>query len=121
MDFREAIEAHTRWKLHLHRLLASPSENDLDSKTAARDDQCDLGRWIHGEGQRFADLAEFGELVTQHAAFHGCAAEVIQKIAAGDKRGGEAFLAPGGSYNDASDATVLAIVRLQRRIAKSSP
>ena len=44
----EAINAHIHWKIRLEKYLDGTSEEKLDPKLVSRDDQCKLGKWIHG-------------------------------------------------------------------------
>ena len=47
-DFDKAIEAHRQWKVRLRKAISG--RDTLDSDTICRDDQCPLGKWIHGPG-----------------------------------------------------------------------
>ena len=85
-DFDAMILAHQNWKKKLRLATNDLGEAaKLDPRTIARDDRCDLGKWIHGPGQACCGtMPEFGRLKSRHADFHHCAAEVADKAKAGD-------------------------------------
>lgn len=85
LDFMGAIEAHIRWKVRLESYISGESEEQLDPSVVGRDDQCALGKWIHGPGgTRYDSLPVFQSLRETHAGFHQCAAQVIQSVDEGD-------------------------------------
>lgn len=57
----DAIQAHVKWKMRLQDYMNGTSEEKLDPIVICRDDQCTMGKWIHG-----AALRHFHE----HDAFH---------------------------------------------------
>lgn len=83
LDFDGAIAAHSKWKQRLLDYLDGGGER-LDPSVVARDDQCALGCWIHGDGSVLSGQARFIELRAEHAGFHQCAAAVIRAKMAGD-------------------------------------
>jgi hypothetical protein len=84
LNFRSAIDAHQKWKSRLQAVIDSTSNETLVASTIARDDQCVLGKWIHGVGtQRFGSHETFQTLRRNHARFHECASEVLVKAQAG--------------------------------------
>ena len=108
MDFQAAIGAHQKWKVRLRMVIDGISPEKLDPNLVCKSDQCDLGKWIHGEGgQSMGAKPEFTEVKTTHAHFHTVAASVLQKAQAGDKAGANALLE--GEYYDASTKVLLAI------------
>lgn len=117
MDFDEAIVSHLKWKIHLRNFLDGRGEK-LDSAAVAKDDGCELGQWIYGEGKLFADTAPYQDLVRKHAQFHLRAAEVVQKAEVGDKRGAETLLATGREFSSASKDIVGAIMQLEMEVSK---
>ena len=83
MNFLEIISAHIRWKLRLQDYIANSSEK-LDPAQVGTDDHCNLGKWIYGEGQAYADLPHFDKVRTEHAAFHKHTAAVVTFVNLGD-------------------------------------
>ena len=110
-----AVQSHTRWKTRLRAALDGAGEK-LDASVVGRDNACDLGKWIYGEGEHYADLAAFGELKSAHAKFHRCAAEVVKKNDAGDKKSAEKMLGSDGEFAVASNVTIRSIRRLEKAL-----
>lgn len=115
MDFDDAIRAHVDWKLRLRMFLADQGEG-LSSDVAARDNVCELGQWLYGEGAKYAADPSYAELKAAHARFHKVAAEVVGAAEGGDKRGAEARL-ESADYSKASSAFVAAIIRMRDKRA----
>lgn len=114
MNFDDAIAAHVRWKIRLHTFIAGREE--LDEATVRRDDQCDLGRWIHGEGRGHSSCTEYGKLVDEHARFHHVAADVVKLTKAGRVDEARAMLEFGTEFANRSSAVVSAIVQIRKTI-----
>jgi methyl-accepting chemotaxis protein len=83
LDFDGAIAAHGKWKQRLLDYLDGGGEH-LDPAVVGRDDQCALGGWIHGDGRVLQGQQKYGELKTEHAGFHQCAAAIIRARMAGN-------------------------------------
>jgi len=78
-DFDKAIEAHRAWKVKLRGAIAERQQ--LDAATICRDDQCPLGRWLHGDGsRRWSTQPGFVALLDRHADFHRAAGSVAERI-----------------------------------------
>jgi Chemoreceptor zinc-binding domain len=110
-----AIEAHTKWKI---RLLAAVNGGEVpDRGVVSQDNQCDLGKWIHGAGAKeHGALSEFVELREQHRRFHASLGGVIDLLRA-DKKDAAKEAIMTGEYARASQAVVRAIGALKRRAA----
>ncbi len=113
MDFRRAIDAHVQWKSKLAAYIAKP-DGSLHAATVARDDQCELGKWLHGEGQKFAAKAEFQKLVADHARFHRAAGDIIRKADSGEKVNEEISLGGKSEYSAASGSVVTALMHMEK-------
>ncbi len=101
LNFQDAVAAHQRWKARLQASIDGTSSETLDPDVVSRDDQCVLGKWIHGQGAvTFADRAVFAELRTEHAQFHTFAGEVLSAAYAG--RRAEAQSQLGTSFSQSS-------------------
>ena len=86
LNFRTAIEAHQRWKARLADYVAGISKEQLDVQVISRDDQCALGKWIHGPGgDHFRDMEGFHHLQDRHAHFHVCAGKILGLAQGGRK------------------------------------
>lgn len=116
MNFEDAISAHIKWKVRLSRFIDGTGMETLDSTAVGRDDLCDLGKWIYGEGAKYATLRHYRNLVEEHAKFHRCAGDVVRKVECGDVAGARTAL--GGAFVAASKDTVAAIMELKREAFK---
>ncbi|MBI3130774.1 MAG: CZB domain-containing protein [Acidobacteria bacterium] len=113
MNFEEAISAHQKWKTRLRGQIDGTGKETLDPRMVSKDDQCDLGKWIHGEGQtQMGAKPEFQEVKATHAHFHRTAGEVVAKAKAGDKAGASASL--DGPFFEASSKCVQAIMKCKK-------
>ncbi len=113
MNFDEAIAAHTKWKVRLRTFIDGTGEK-LDSTKVAMDNQCDLGKWIYGEGSKYKSLDAYEKLRASHAQFHKCASQVVTQASAGKKADAEALIANGGSFSKLSQDTVNAIIQMRK-------
>jgi hypothetical protein len=78
LNFLSAIETHVKWKMRLQDYIEGRSEEKLQEDMICRDDQCVLGRWIHGPGgSMYGTHPLFAELRDTHAEFHRNAAFVV--------------------------------------------
>ena len=77
MNFDEAIQAHVQWKMKLRQHLGGAQK--FDAGVVGKDDQCVLGKWIHGEAStKYRQLPDYAKLKAAHASFHATAASVIR-------------------------------------------
>jgi len=112
MNFDDAIAAHIKWKVRLARFIDGTSAEQLKSETVCKDNLCELGKWIYGEGAIFNAKPHYQDLVTKHANFHRCAADVVIKVESNDKTGAKSLLT--GRFAVASKETVTAIMELKK-------
>lgn len=100
-DFDQAIEAHRQWKVKLRSAIAQ--HETLDADTLCRDDQCTLGRWLHGNGAaRWGSKPLFTQLLDKHADFHQSAGAVAREINAGHYADAEQLIGSGSHFSDIS-------------------
>ncbi|WP_035384565.1 CZB domain-containing protein [Ferriphaselus sp. R-1] len=115
LNFKTAIDAHMKWKLRLSAVIDGTSTETLDPDVIGRDDQCVLGKWIHGEGgRRYEDSMLFEKLRDDHATFHRCAANVLREALTGDKEQARVMLTTG-DYSRASMHVTSALAKLYAR------
>ncbi|MGB3631895.1 MAG: CZB domain-containing protein, partial [Terracidiphilus sp.] len=88
--------------------------HSLNAATVAKDDRCELGKWLRGEGSRYAQSPEFAKLVTDHARFHVAAADIVKKADAGMKVSEEVALGAKSEYASASNTVVTELMRLKK-------
>ena len=116
MNFDDAIAAHIKWKVRLTQFIDGTSTEALVSANICKDNLCDLGKWIYGEGAKFKAAAHYQDLVKKHANFHVCAGDIVKKVEGGDKAGAKAAL--GGPFAGASKETVAAIMEVKKEATK---
>jgi hypothetical protein len=109
----KAITAHSAWKGKLRTAIEGGEVPDA-AKTRA-DNQCDLGKWIHGEGASHQSLSEYQQLKTDHANFHSAAANVIDLIKKGNKTQASTEL-DSGAFARASEKVVASITGLRKKL-----
>jgi chemoreceptor zinc-binding protein len=100
-----AISAHAKWKSRLKTAIAS-GNCDIDVATAARDNVCDFGRWLHtGVSLAQKQAPQYAACVELHARFHRAAAEVLKLAIAGKKEDATRLLtAVDGDFSKSSVA-----------------
>lgn len=120
LNFMAAIDVHMKWRLRLEGFIQGTSNEDISLDTIARDDRCDLGRWIYGTGaERYGTLDTFAEMKAQHAHFHVCAGKVLATAQANHKQ--EALhMLTHGDYLRASERVKMLLAKLYVQIAERS-
>lgn len=83
MTAKDAINAHVNWKLRIHALLSGKLPDKLDPAAIARDNACDLGKWIYGEAKNLVPGPAYAELKATHADFHREASRIVSEVYAG--------------------------------------
>jgi hypothetical protein len=118
MDFDDAIKVHASWKLRLMLLVQGAGTEQIpDPSTIARDDACELGKWIHGEVRRAHDVdADFNELRRVHAEFHLATADLVRRILGGAKLSQEEIDA--SKYARCSQQVIVVLQAMRRRFAR---
>jgi methyl-accepting chemotaxis protein len=113
MNLDDAIAKHAEWKLKFRSAISKQETMDVD--TIAKDNCCELGKWLYGEGKsKFGHLASYSACVTKHAAFHIEAAKVAKAINSKKFQEAEAMISSGSTYSAASSAVGTAIMALKK-------
>lgn len=111
IDLAAAVEAHLHWKLRLQRYMDGKSDEILDPMVVCRDDQCALGKWIHGPAlKHFHDFEPFHELRADHAQFHFVAANIVKSVQANDRAAAEQIF--NGEYQKISHKVMVTLTEL---------
>lgn len=117
MDFDKAGQAHGEWKVKFR--LAMKNKEQMDAARVSADNLCDLGKWLHGEGQsKHGADPLYRECVAKHAEFHREAGKVAQVINGGKYAEAEAMLNAGTPFAAASFSTIAAIGRLKSNVTR---
>jgi methyl-accepting chemotaxis protein len=115
MNLAQAIEKHAEWKLRFRNAIAS--QEIMDTATIARDNCCELGRWLHGEARaKYGKLLSYADCVNTHARFHTEAGKVAAAINAKRFSEAEAMIGSGSPYLTASGAVGGAIMRFKKEV-----
>lgn len=115
MDFLDAIRAHSAWKMKLSTYLFKP-DHSLDASEVGADDNCELGKWLKGDGRKHSSLSEYSGLVSKHALFHKAAASVIVKADSGQCVNDEIALGAKSPFAEASSAVVSALMMMKAKV-----
>ena len=113
-DFDAAIAAHREWKVKLRSAMAEHGR--LDADTLCRDDQCPLGRWLHGPGgSRWGSQPSFRALVDKHGEFHTTAGEVARRINMGQMDQAERLIGSGSRFAQLSSEVSTLLTQAKRQ------
>jgi methyl-accepting chemotaxis protein len=114
MTFDDAVNCHSEWKRRLQAYVSNPDQS-INVDDVGSNNKCKLGRWIRGEGRKYAGFPEFAKLIVEHTRFHKAAADIVRRAHGGQDVGFEFALGVGREFSLASSAVVLAIMDLKRR------
>ena len=112
LDLDSAIQNHSEWKMKFRTAISQ--HETMDAAMIARDDCCELGKWLHGDGkEKFGKLISYTNCFSSHAVFHIEAGKVAQAI--NTKKYAEAWnmIDNGTSYANASSVVAGDIMRLK--------
>lgn len=116
LNFKLAIEAHQKWKRRLLDVINGDSEEVLQVEAVSRDDQCLLGKWIHGAGnEKFGYSTQFVRLRNNHAQFHTCAGNVLHLAQIG-KQSDAALALKEGDYAQISQEVIRDLVAVYTQV-----
>lgn len=112
LDFASALESHTKWKHRLESFIDGAGKDDFRPEVISRDDQCNLGRWLHGHGlAHFGYLECFAELRDNHARLHSYAGDIVHATRIGRHEDARKLL-QHADYLRASERVKLTLSRL---------
>lgn len=115
MNLNQAIEKHAEWKVKFRSAISK--KETMDADTIAKDNCCDLGKWLHGDARvQYGKLGSYAQCLVKHATFHAEAGKVARAINAQHFDQAEAMLGNGTSYFQASTAVGMAINQLKKEI-----
>ena len=113
MNLDSAISKHAEWKTKFRSAITNKEK--LDTATIRRDDCCELGKWLHGEGKiSHRSYSSYAAVVPKHAAFHVEAGKVADAINSGKYAEATAMIENGTTFATASTEVGVAIVRLKK-------
>lgn len=107
-----AYNLHQQWKENLRR--AVQTKESIDTSTIGQDDCCDLGKWLHADGQTlYWSKPEFQSLLLHHKEFHLLAGAVAEVINNQQYELAEAYLSNDTQLAQSSEEIATAILRLE--------
>ena len=113
MDLGSALQKHAEWKVKFRSAMSKHEQ--MDVATISKDNCCELGKWLHGEGKaKCGHLASFSAVIQKHAEFHREAGKVAQAINAKKYTEAEAMLGVTTTYGVISNDLGGAIMKLRK-------
>ena len=89
----------------------------MDAASISKDNNCELGKWLHGEAQTlYGHCKAHAKCIKDHAAFHVEAGKVAVAINARRKEEAERMLRADSAYAEASKRVAVALIELQNEI-----
>jgi hypothetical protein len=113
MNLENAIQKHSEWKTKFRSAISK--QETMDAATIGKDNCCELGMWLYGEGKnQFGRLAGHADCTQKHKMFHVEAGKVAVAINAKKYTEAEAMINANTPYSDASGAVGVAIMRFKK-------
>ncbi len=113
-----AIQKHADWKVKLRTAISQ--QETLDATTIAKDNCCDFGKWLHGDGKNhFGHLANFNQCLSKHAQFHIEAGRVAVLINDHKYTQADQMIAADSTFGALSSEVGKAIIRLKKDVSAS--
>lgn len=113
MNLDTAVQTHAQWKTKLRSAISKREQ--LDLVTLSRDDCCELGQWLHGEGRaRYSALGAHADCVHKHVVFHSEVTKIARAVNAQQFAQAESMLDAGTAYAKASSALSVSFLQLRK-------
>ena len=119
MNFEQGVAEHLAWKDRLFEFLARP-DGRLNPSEVSSDQNCVLGKWIYGEGSKYADDPEFATLRTEHAHFHKVVANIVRGARLGLAVRNETVLERETEFGKTSAKVISALMALKEKTTEVS-
>ncbi len=113
MNFDDAVASHIKWKVRLNKFIEGDHE-EYHQLAICPHTECELGKWISGEGKQFNYSPNYELLIDRHTHFHKLAQDVVKMVETGDREGAKRLVA--GPFTTASKDTVYSIIQLKRDV-----
>ena len=111
VNWDNIVLAHAKWKRELHS--AIETNEKLDASNVGKDNLCEMGKWIYGEGSAYANLPAYIDLKQKHAKFHALVADVITKMRSLPQGEALELIGLNSEFSRASSDCINAIVALK--------
>lgn len=113
MNLDEAVQKHAGWKIKFRSAISKKEQ--LDAATISKDNCCEVGQWLHGEGRaRYGTKPEFQKARDKHKLFHAEAGKIANLINGGMYSQAEAALDLGTAYTNVSSELGVAFLALKK-------
>lgn len=113
MNLDDAIQRHMEWKVKFRTAITK--QEQMDVSTIEKDNCCELGKWLYGEGKtQCSSLGSYATVLGKHAAFHVEAGKVAATINAKKYTEAEAMLGGSSAFTVVSGEVGVAIMRLKK-------
>lgn len=117
MNFEEARKKHAEWRLKFRSAISAKAT--LDADTIAKDNCCDLGKWLYGDAKtKYVKFPSYADCVKKHSQFHIEASKVARLINARQYDEAQALLGMGSGFSSASGAIGSALDALEKDASK---
>jgi methyl-accepting chemotaxis protein len=115
MNLDDAIKKHLDWKIKFYTAISK--QEQMDVSLIVRDDCCELGKWLHGEGKiQCSGLESYLPILSKHVAFHLEAGKVAAAINAKKYTEAEAMLGSSSAFAAISKEIGLALIHLKNEV-----
>jgi methyl-accepting chemotaxis protein len=79
MNLDNEVLRHVDWKVRF--TLAMSKQESLDAYIIGKDNRCELGKWLHGDGKmHYSNLKSYEACLKKHAEFHTEAEKIAVAI-----------------------------------------
>jgi methyl-accepting chemotaxis protein len=117
VDLNEAIQKHAQWKFKFRQALLT--NQTMDAAAISKDNNCELGKWLHGEAQTlYGHCKAHAKCIKDHAAFHVEAGKLAVAVNAKRKDEAERMLAAGSAFSEVSKIVAVTLIELQHEIGR---
>lgn len=119
MNFDQAIQKHSEWRMKFRTAMSMKEK--LDAATIGKDNCCELGKWLYGDGKiQYGRLASYNQCNEAHKAFHVEAGKVAVLINDGKYTEAEKQLGAGSGYSRSSTYIAGTLMKLKTEQARAA-
>ena len=115
MNLDEAVRTHVEWRAKFR--VAIVNKEQMDADTIGKDNCCEVGKWLHGEGKSlFGSEPEFLRALDKHKVFHAEAGNIARLINEQKYTEAETAICDGTAYTTVSYEVGTALVLLKQAV-----
>jgi methyl-accepting chemotaxis protein len=95
------------------------ANEQMDAPAISKDNNCELGKWLHGEARILHGQCKArAKCIHDHAAFHLHAGKIAFAVNAQRKDEAERMLGASSAFSEASKLVGVSLIELQKEIGK---